>query len=175
MPCRGPDTSGSQGSEGCTINEEVRDPEDLFLSAVLFLMEAVRQSDCSQSYFIGCSHDSKLLGFLRVPNRKANIPQSIPFLTDPLQGILKSPEGLKRSWKMPGSFGQFQIPCSQSVFKQQFAFMKEPKWGVKDMADLWVPVSPLLANAFASQEGQKRGQEGLPQPSTASAPWPSWL
>lgn len=28
--------------------------------------------------------------------------------------------------------------------------VKEPKWGVKDMEYLWVPASPLVADAFVS-------------------------
>lgn len=63
---------GVWGLEGYAAKAEGGDLETL-LSAALLLMGAVRQTNCSQPYFVGCPRGSKLLGFLigKQTSRKA--------------------------------------------------------------------------------------------------------
>lgn len=95
-PCRGPGVPGSGRS--------------LLVHLSYCWYEQSGRRDCSQIYFVGCSHGRTLLGFLHVPNRKADIPTSLPFLASPSQGDLTKTRRTERAEKMHGSSRQFPIP-----------------------------------------------------------------
>lgn len=65
------------------------------------------RAGCLQSYFTGHSHITKLLGSLRVSNRKANRPQSIPLFTTPcgdLKKTSRTEKGHREHTLAPGNF-----------------------------------------------------------------------
>lgn len=115
----------------------------------------------SQLYFTGQSHNSKLLGSLRVSNRKASVHKVYPSSLSPA-GILKRLQGLKRSWRTHAALGSF---CFLDV---SLAGSSLPSCEGARCVHLWLPCRSHGPRDSAPHEGT-----GL-LAQRHNSPWGSW-
>lgn len=120
-----------------------------------------RPGSFSQLYFTGQSHNSKLLGSLRVSNRKASVHKVYPSSLSPA-GILKRLQGLKRSWRTHAALGSF---CFLDV---SLAGRSLPSCEGAQCEHLWLPCWSHGTRDSAPHEGTGH----LAQ--LHNSPWGSW-
>lgn len=136
MPCRAGVTLEPQGPTG-------RPPKGRWKVSLGPLSyswcEQSGQRGCSQIYFAGCSQGNTLLRFLRVPNRKASIPEASS-LTSPCRGShrpARADEAGENTW----FFQAIPDPVRSARLQAARVLDAKTKQPRKEGGHLWVPLA----------------------------------